>query len=259
MASASAPTDCPNCGRRLEGQFCAGCGQKASPLDPSLREFLHELFHELSSVDGKIVQSVRLLLTRPGFLSREHFEGKRARYIAPIRLYLLFSVLFFAVSAFAPGSAVRVTARPGAGDDPKEAELLRRERQVAADETLIRWAPRAMFLLVPVFGGLVAVAAGSSRRNFPQHLYFALHVHAAWFCAGAVAAASRIAGAERLSSGLAGAMMLYAAFYLVLAFRRAYDLTMGGAILRAAAVGGAYAMAVLATLAAIALPVVLRG
>jgi hypothetical protein len=28
-----------------------------------------------------------------------------------------------------------------------------------------------------------------SGRNYPQHLYFALHVHAGWFFAGAVALA----------------------------------------------------------------------
>jgi hypothetical protein len=40
----------------LDGAFCAQCGQKAAPLNPSLGEFLHELFHELAHVDGKIFQ-----------------------------------------------------------------------------------------------------------------------------------------------------------------------------------------------------------
>ena len=57
------------------GPFCARCGQKASPLNPTFAEFLHVLFHELAHFDGKIVQSVRLLLTRPGFLSRATSKG----------------------------------------------------------------------------------------------------------------------------------------------------------------------------------------
>src|SRR5262249_47373911 len=101
-------TDCPNCGTPLEGRFCAACGQKAAPLNPSLGEFAHDLFHELAHFDSKIVQSVRLLLTRPGFLSREHFDGRRTRYVSPIRLYLLFSLLYFAVAAFAPTSTVLI-------------------------------------------------------------------------------------------------------------------------------------------------------
>src|SRR5678816_4577040 len=95
-------TACPNCGAALDGAFCAQCGQKAAPLNPSLSQFIHELFHEIAHVDGKILQSVRLLFTRPGFLSREQFEGRRARYVSPIRLYLIFSVVYFGAAAFAP-------------------------------------------------------------------------------------------------------------------------------------------------------------
>lgn len=50
-------------------------------------------------MDGKILQSVKLLFTRPGFLTREYVEGRRIRYISPLRLYLVFSVAYFAVSA----------------------------------------------------------------------------------------------------------------------------------------------------------------
>lgn len=181
-------TECANCGAMLDGAFCAQCGQKAAPLNPSVGEFLHDLFHELTHVDGKIVQSVRLLLTRPGFLSREHFEGRRVRYISPIRLYLILSLLYFAVAAFAPITGLRVTRTPEPNEEPQTAELRRQELQKAANEAITHWTPRAMFVLVPVFADLVALAARRSGRNYPQHLYFALHVHAAWFSAGAVEA-----------------------------------------------------------------------
>ena len=66
-------TACPNCGAAVAGAFCATCGQKEGALDPSLTEFFHELLHEVAHVDGKIVRSVWLLVTGPGFLSREQF------------------------------------------------------------------------------------------------------------------------------------------------------------------------------------------
>ena len=251
-------TECPNCGATLDGAFCAECGQKAAPINPSFGEFLHELFHELAHVDGKIVQSVRLLLTRPGFLSRAHFEGRRARYISPIRLYLIFSLLYFAVAAVAPLTTVRVTRTPGPNEGPQDAELRRQELQNAANEAFTHWAPRAMFVLVPVFAGLVALTARRSGRNYPQHLYFALHVHAAWFFAGGVAAAARIVTVPYLTPAVSGMASLYGVVYLVLAFRRAYDAPPVRAILRAAAVGGTYVIAVLITLVAIAFPVIFR-
>ena len=86
-------SQCANCGAALEGKYCSQCGQKVAPLNPTLGEFLHDLFHEIAHVDGKIITTLRYLITRPGFLSLEHFDGRRARYVAPIRLYLLLSVL----------------------------------------------------------------------------------------------------------------------------------------------------------------------
>jgi hypothetical protein len=62
--------ECANCGEALAGPYCAACGQKVARLDPTLGEFLHELVHEIAHVDGKFAASIRLLLTRPGFLSR---------------------------------------------------------------------------------------------------------------------------------------------------------------------------------------------
>src|SRR3954469_6736409 len=88
-------TECANCGVALDGPYCARCGQKVAPLNPSFGAFVHDLIHEVAHVDGKVIQSARLLVTKPGFLTSEHFLGRRARYVSPIRLYLLFSVLYF--------------------------------------------------------------------------------------------------------------------------------------------------------------------
>jgi hypothetical protein len=251
-------TVCPNCGTTLEGPFCGQCGQKVAPLNPSFGEFLHDLIHELAHVDSKIVQSVRLLLLRPGFLSREHFDGRRSRYVSPIRLYLVFSLLYFAVAAFSPVSAMRITFKPGPNDDPQYAEMRRAELQATANEVLTHWTPRAMFVLVPAFAGLVALAARRSGRNYPQHLYFALHLHAAWFFAGSVVAAARIANVPPLSSAVSGLASLYGAVYFVLAFRRAYDAPLAGSIWRVAAVGVTYTFVVLVTLVAMVFPVIMR-
>jgi hypothetical protein len=43
------------------------------------------------------------------------------------------------------------------------------------------WLPRLMFLLVPFFASLVSRVRRVPIRPYPQHLIFALHVHAAWF------------------------------------------------------------------------------
>ena len=98
----SSATECLNCGAPLQGPFCAHCGQRVAAARPTLHHFLHEATHEFLHVDGKIWRSLWLLFRRPGFLTREYFAGRRVRYVGPVRLYLLFSVLYFAVSTLLP-------------------------------------------------------------------------------------------------------------------------------------------------------------
>jgi uncharacterized protein DUF3667 len=149
---AELPSQCANCGALLQGKYCSQCGQKIASVNRTLGEFLHELLHEIAHVDGKIVTTLRLLITKPGFLSLEYLEGRRARYVALIRLYLLLSVACFAITAIAPDTGFRLSCTTC----PAE---IRAEREREMGEALPHCAPRAMFVLVPVFAGLVAPAA----------------------------------------------------------------------------------------------------
>ena len=242
---------CPNCHAALDGPFCAKCGQKVGPLNPSVADFLHELFHEIAHVDGKIVQSVRLLLARPGFLSREQFDGRRVRYVAPIRLYLALSVFFFAVVAFAPLKGPRVSCTTCAAEEKPRIEAEMRE-------AVAHWIPRAMFVLVPLLAAFVGLMARRSGRTYPQHLYFSLHLHAAWFF---MLAFSAIIG---LVPGRAGPVfgvmvIVWALLYFVLAFHRAYRATMVRSIVTAVLVTGVYLFAVVAAVFVIILPFAARG
>lgn len=88
---------CPNCGTLIAGNFCQGCGQAAHLHVPSAREFLHEFIAHYVALEGKLWKSVALLLFRPGRLTRDYIEGKRVRHVEPLRLYLSFSIIFFAI------------------------------------------------------------------------------------------------------------------------------------------------------------------
>lgn len=91
------PIHCPNCSTHIVGKFCQGCGQPAHLHVPSAREFLHEFIAHYVALEGKLWKSVALLLFRPGRLTRDYIEGKRVRYVEPLRLYLSFSIIFFAI------------------------------------------------------------------------------------------------------------------------------------------------------------------
>jgi hypothetical protein len=91
---------CPNCEASVSGNFCHECGQETVLHPPSSREFLHEFIGHYVALEGKLWKSLGLLLFRPGRLTLEYIKGRRVRYVQPLRLYLTFSLIFFAVLKF---------------------------------------------------------------------------------------------------------------------------------------------------------------
>jgi hypothetical protein len=88
---------CANCGQPLAGEYCAACGQRHEPHVHTVGHFAGEAFESISHADSRLWRTLLYLLTRPGFLTREFFDGRRVRYLPPFRLYLVISVLFFLV------------------------------------------------------------------------------------------------------------------------------------------------------------------
>lgn len=133
---------CANCGAPLAGPFCSACGQKRlTERDRGLGHLLGEAFHKLTDLDGTLLRSLRLLLFRPGVLSREYMDDRRVRYASPISLFLLANVLYFfspAMSDFnlsfydqAPGSVAAQALDPsGAGYAARAGRLAHRSGQV---------------------------------------------------------------------------------------------------------------------------------
>ncbi len=86
---------CPNCGIERDGRFCPNCGQNDRNYLRSLIPVLWEIIRETFEIDGRLLKSLRLLVIRPGALSLEFSENRRAQYMSPIRMYLFVSILFF--------------------------------------------------------------------------------------------------------------------------------------------------------------------
>src|SRR4051812_3906105 len=161
-------SSCLNCGADLRGAFCAECGQKASAPNPTFHDFFHELSHELLHLDGRLFQSIALLFTRPGFLTREHCQGRRARYAAPMRLYLTFTLIYFVLAVYAPVTmSSRVDAKRGrilhTGGLDLSGDVLDGRTDAEVAEWVHRmeheWGPRIAFVMIPVFALFTAAAA----------------------------------------------------------------------------------------------------
>jgi hypothetical protein len=262
---------CRNCGTELSAEFCAVCGQRAIESDPTLREFLHELAEEFLHWDGKLATTFRLLVTKPGALTTEYLAGRRIRYISPLRVYLTCSVLFFFVGSLLPkppldirtGAAAQTQVGPiaiGQTDTTQamaELDTLARHgrwvgrvwgthfgnalrHRAELSRALTAGVPKTMFVMVPLFAALVALIFRSRRRRYPQHLAFALHVHAFLFLALTVMLIRRLTTTVPVIAIVQLVVFGAIAVYFVRALRVVYGGSRRGAVARAVTISAAY-------------------
>src|SRR2546421_9934336 len=88
-------THCENCGAELQGHWCSQCGQPAIEYRRSFRYVVADLLNEFLNWDSKFFTTIALLIFKPWRLTNAFLAGKRVRYVNPLRLYLLASILFF--------------------------------------------------------------------------------------------------------------------------------------------------------------------
>lgn len=121
--------DCLNCGNRLRGQYCGICGQRARSRLISLWQLVSEAFGDLLELDSRLWRTLIPLVARPGRLTRDYLEGRRARYMPPFRMYLVLSLIFFVVAFFDPREELGLLFEPE--PEPTPEELAEKEAEAA--------------------------------------------------------------------------------------------------------------------------------
>ena len=215
-AQAGAGTErCANCDSPIAQRYCGACGQRAEPTVHSLGHFLRHSTEDLTHADSRLWRTLSALLWRPGYLTAEYLAGRRARYLPPVRLYLVLSLAFFlwaaatnhtsTVALEAPSEVAQQAAVTVAGQDPtrptdrrcqtdydgpwQEAMrplLLAVCRKAATNPSglsalFLHNLPRAMFLFLPLMAALMMLLYLRPRRYYVQHLLLLVHDHACVF------------------------------------------------------------------------------
>jgi len=202
-------TVCPNCSAPLSGTYCSSCGQRQTDLDRPFREIASEAMEAFFSFDERLVRTLWPLVARPGWLTVEYLEGRRARYLHPFKLYFAFSVILFLVISLSGFTVVRVA---DSNDSVVAIQIEETEQEESASQStpiaeepsfagrmlapLIRLAEddpdrlnrvftdrlaKSIILLVPVFAGLLRLLF--RKRRYIAHLIFSLHLHSFAFFA----------------------------------------------------------------------------
>lgn len=209
-----APGACPNCGSSLITHYCAHCGQENRDYHIAFHRLVLDFLGDNFTFDSRLFRSLKPLLLRPGQLTRDYMDGRRARHIPPLRMYLFISILFFALlasgsladaglereaGAAAPenvvtaddsGGAVRLNGEELTGIseewDPWLQRVARNARLYGENQALfvqkfLNRLPVAMFVMLPIYALLLKLLYLFSRRYYMEHLIFAFHVHAFTF------------------------------------------------------------------------------
>jgi hypothetical protein len=89
--------NCLNCQATLYGRYCHVCGQENLEPKETVWHLVQHFFNDITHFDGKFFSTVKYLLWKPGFLSKEYVAGRRMSYLNPIRLYVFTSAIFFLI------------------------------------------------------------------------------------------------------------------------------------------------------------------
>jgi hypothetical protein len=104
---------CANCGAPVASRYCGECGQRVEHLTHSIGHFLREAVEDLTHADSRLWRTLLNLLARPGYLTCELLAGRRARYLPPLRLYLVLSLAFFLIAESGPSRLAIVSVGTG--------------------------------------------------------------------------------------------------------------------------------------------------
>jgi len=180
--------------------FCPACGQSVKVFSRPWFEIARELLVETLDFDGRMFHSMRLLLTRPGFLSQEYNSGKRVAYTSPIRIYLVISLLFFLVLPVIMPTPTNVSP----------------DHKVSVD-----LYSKGMFVLLPVFALILKLFY--RRFFYLDHLVFSVHLFSVSYVVFALLLPLESLADRYLVIALIQlVLMLYLAGYAVTALHRVY-------------------------------------
>jgi hypothetical protein len=209
---------CPGCGRNRTSTYCPACGEE--PLrdrDLSVADLAAQLGRTVSDLDGKLVRTLRALLTRPGSLSEAHVLGIRRPYVGPFKLFLLANALFFAIQSLTHINVLSSTLHSHLHEQDwsPTAQALVAARLEEKGRTLAAYAPTfdhavlfnaktLIILMALLFLPFLPVVFHRARRTVGAHFVFALHLYAfilVLMCVSLlIAEADLLAGGEGLAS-----------------------------------------------------------
>ena len=172
------------------GRFCRECGEKRlTRHDYAIRHYLADLLESIAHFDSKLLRSLWLLVSRPGLLSREYLQGRRVRYVAPLKLFIFVNVIYyvsitiFYANTFTTPLRIQLTRtittralRPSWSERTQQREGIdypTLEHRFDAKTAIL--SKTLVFTLIPVVALILYALLHRKRRYLAEHLVVATH------------------------------------------------------------------------------------
>ena len=111
---------CPNCENSFHSKydFCPHCGQRNKEIRMGLKFLFEDFLAGSFNIDSKFFSTFRVLIFKPARLTKEFLNGKRTKYLTPLRIYLLVSFAYFAMLSLTDVSALKFSETQELADVP---------------------------------------------------------------------------------------------------------------------------------------------
>ncbi|MCU4166256.1 DUF3667 domain-containing protein [Carboxylicivirga caseinilyticus] len=98
---------CKNCDTSFVGQYCPNCGQHVKEIERPIRFMIVDFMGTIISFDTRLVKTLVAILFKPGKLTQDFLEGRRARYMPPFRFYVFISFVMFLLISTLTGNSIK--------------------------------------------------------------------------------------------------------------------------------------------------------
>lgn len=125
--------DCLNCNTELQGKFCHNCGQENLHIKESFGHMVNHAVSDYFHFDHQFFHTLKPLLFKPGMLTVEYLNGRRAQYLHPVKMYIFISLVFFVLVFKSNTEVVRFN---NDGESPKKEISKNLKKDLANDKSL---------------------------------------------------------------------------------------------------------------------------